>query len=239
LNETIGLAPKSDAYEVTWIYKAGEIQQNQKQIVRAGEALDVELGSFEVAMAQIAPASSSATTQPSANIPHREGATRIRTRFTQTSYRKLDWGDAKDQEILARVVNGRTTPTNTPQVLACGPDRSDERDRDAIQETLIGAAAIPSSSSRTKLLVIARFERDGIAWHTLGPHEIVHVTATIDGKTLEPKRTPRRWHEEAGGWSWILHEFDLPAKTSEVLLSVNAARPRTVAMFMDVWHSDV
>ena len=99
--------------------------------------------------------------------------------------------------------------------------------------------AIPTSTSPSKLLFVARFDRDGIAWHHLGPHEIVHVTASIGGEPLKPARMiPNRWHEQAGGWSWILHEFDVQPGAASVALNVEAAHPKSVAVTMDVWNTD-
>src|SRR6185312_11519124 len=137
-------------------------------------------------------------------------ATRLVSRFLQTSRVQLDWSAPNDQKFLARVVNGRTTPTDTPDVLATGPDRSDERDRDIIRQTLDATVAVSASKNPSKLLVITRFDREGIAWHHLAPHLITPITATASGKPLPVQTIPRRMHNQAGAWSWVLHEFDVP-----------------------------
>jgi hypothetical protein len=134
------------------------------------------------------------------------------------------------------VVNGRTSETLTPQVLQTGPDRSDERDRDIVRETQTATAILEAMTSPSKLLIITRMDRDGVAWHHLGPYEIIHVTATAAGKPLDAKVTPHRWHEEAGGWSWVLHEFSLPPGVARVELTIDALRPKTVTLTTDAWH---
>ena len=116
---------------------------------------------------------------------------------------------------------------------------SDERDRDIVQENLRGRAGIVASKEASKLLVVARFDRDGIAWHHLAPHLIVKVVAKANGKTLNVKTTPRRMHEQAGAWSWLVHEFDVPAGVRDVELSVEAVHPANVTMGMEVWHCDI
>jgi hypothetical protein len=120
-------------------------------------------------------------------------------------------------------------------VLAVGPDRSDERDRDIVQENFVGAVALDARNSASKLFVIARFDRDGIAWHHLAPFLITHVTATANGEALKVKTTPHKMHEQAGGWSWILHEFEVPPGVSEIALAVDAVHPKTVAIAWDVY----
>jgi hypothetical protein len=45
-------------------------------------------------------------------------------------------------------------------------------------------------------------------------------------------------HEEAGAWSWILHEFDVPPGVTEIELSADVTHPKTVAISWDFWQSD-
>jgi hypothetical protein len=239
LDGAIGL--KDAAHEVRWIYKSGSVKPDRHQIVSAGEQLEVALDSFEVCLAEIRPAGAlaTATTTSSGDVASRRpGPQRVHARLMQTSCVSLSWSDPDAAKRLARVVNGRTTPTNTPDVLAVGPDRSDERDRDIVQEKLAGSAVLAQRETASKLLVIARFDRDGIAWHHLAPFLITHVTATAGGEALKAKTTPRKMHEQAGGWSWILHEFDVPPGAGEIALSVDATHPKSVTVTPEVWHSD-
>jgi hypothetical protein len=232
LDETIGLQ-RGTKYEVRWIYKDGSVDPTS-QVVES--TLEIAMGSFEVCLAQISP-TNAALTPPFAK-PAGSGPRRIATRFVQTTYTPLNWHDSAISKQLAMVVNGRTTPTNTPEVLAVGPDRSDERDRDIVHETFSAAASLDARKQPSKLFVITRFERDGIAWHHLAPFLINHVTATANGETLNVKTTPRKMHEQAGGWSWILHEFDVPPGVSEIALAVDSVHPKTVALTMEVWHGE-
>ena len=232
LNESIGLS-STKSYEVRWIYKDGSIAP-QTQIVNG--ALDVELGSFEVCLAQITATKSAVT--PAPTKPARSGPRKTSARLLQTSCTPLNWSDPRASKRLAMVVNGRTTPTNTPETLAIGPDRSDERDRDIVQENSAGTIALEKYDGASKLIVIASFDREGIAWHHLAPFLITQITATAGSETLKAKTTPRKMHEQAGGWSWVLHEFDVPPGTREITLSVDAVHPRTVAVSLEIWHSD-
>jgi hypothetical protein len=251
LDATVGLSPASQAYDVTWIYKDDSVEHRQKQTIGAGKLLDVSLAAFEVCMADVRPAGAtsspagsteSAPALPSAaqghNSPSRAQVRGLAARLRQTAFVKLDWSDPQAQKFLARVMNGRTTPTNTPDVIAVGPDRSDERDRDIFRENLEGSIAFPAETSASKLLVITRMDREGIAWHHLAPFEIIHITAMGDHQPLKLKTTPRKMHEQAGGWSWMLHEFDVPPGLGAVELAVDAVHPKSVSLEFDVWHSD-
>jgi hypothetical protein len=234
LDETNGHST-GKAYDVTWIYKNDSVKSPGTQRVAAGQTLDVQLGSFEACMADIRAAGSGATSSPKAPAPAPQ---RIHVRPMQNAYRKLDWYAAEDQATLAVVMNGRITPTTAPTALQAGPDRTDERDRDIVQEHLPTTAFLDPKKSPSKLLFFTRFDRDGIAWHHLAPFEIIKVTATSNGKPLEMKVTPKRWHEEAGAWSWVLHEFDVPAGVREIALEIKAAHPKTVSLSFEAWHAD-
>jgi hypothetical protein len=230
MDETIGLT-RGKKYDVRWIYKDGSIEP-KSQVVES--ALEVALNGFEVCLAQI-----TATDAPlKAQIAKPVGFSprSIPARFVQTSYSALNWNDPSAQKRLAVVVNGRTTPTNNPDTLAVGPDRSDERDRDIVEEKFATNLALDARQAESKLFVILRFDRDGIAWHHLAPFLIMHVTAIANGQSLKVKTTPHKMHEQAGGWSWILHEFDVPPGVSGVALSVDAVHPKTMVITMEVWH---
>jgi hypothetical protein len=164
---------------------------------------------------------------------------KVLTRFVQSGYTALNWHDPSASKQLALVINGRSVPTNSPETLQVGPERSDERDRDIVAETLTAQLVLPPRENPSKLLVITRFDRDGIAWHHLAPFEIIRITAMASGgEKLNTKVTPRKWHEQAGGWSWVLHEFDLPPGAHQIALVVDAVHPRTVLIAWEVWHSD-
>lgn len=235
LDEEVGLSP-GKAYEVRWVYKDGSVKDCPVRVVPAGGLLEIELGSFEACLAEIALAGGE---NMPATMPARQIAvpTLIHTRFAQTQYVQLSWYDPAAQVWLARVMNGRTAPMNNPDALMMGPDRSDERDRDIVSETLKDRVAIPASESASKLMVIVKMDREGIAWHHLAPYLIIRATASGDGKAIKAIRiVPHRMHEQAGAWSWILHEFDLPAGIKDVSLQVDACHPKSVSLSMEVWH---
>lgn len=236
LDETIGLKP-AEAYDVRWIYKNGSVKSPGVQRVKAGQILEIELGSFEACLADIRVADAALAGEAQPNPPA-AAPQRIHLRPIQTSYRKLDWYAAEDQATLALVMNGRITPTNAPQALQAGPDRTDERDRDIIRENLAATVLLSPREQPSKLLIITRFDREGIAWHHLAPFEIVKIVATGSAKPLDGKTNPRRWHEEAGAWSWMLHELDVPAGSREIALAIDASRPKTVSLTIEAWHAD-
>ena len=214
------LARAGDSQEVRWIFRGGTVNPPQVDVVDPDGLLEIALGSFEVCLGEIiAVASGPKTTHA---MPLQGSTHRVEMRFEQTACVNLSWSDPAAAVRLARVVNGRTTPTNSPDALQAGPDRSDERDRDIVQENLRGRAGIVSSKEPTKLLVVARFDRDGVAWHHLAPQLIVKIAATADGQTLKVKTTPHHMHEQAGAWSWLVHEFDVPAGVDDVELSIDA-----------------
>jgi hypothetical protein len=211
------------------------VSEGAGQRVASGESLEVELGSFEVCMADVSVAGGKFASNPPKRPP--AAPRRIEIRPIQTSYAALSWYDPADQARLALVINGRTVETLNPQVLQAGPDRSDERDRDIVQETQTATAALPHQDSASRLLIITRFDRDGIAWHHLGPYELIHVSATAGGRPLTSTVNPCRWHEEAGGWSWVVHEFDVPPQAGVVSLKIDAVHPKTVQITTEAWHA--
>jgi hypothetical protein len=242
LDETIGLSPRDprQLYEVRWIYKDGSTKERPTQILKAGELLNIGLGSFEVCMADVTPAAAGAKASPT-NDTHSQktsGPQKIPARFVQTQLRPLSWYDSEAQPLLAKVVNGRTRSTLTPGVLAAGPDQSDERDRDAVQENLQSMITLPPLKTISKLIVVTTLQRDGIAWHHLAPFEIVHVTAQASNKQLTGKVTPRRMHEEAGAWSWVVYEFDVPPDCQHVDLTVDGCHPKSVALDFEIWQAE-
>ncbi|HZZ42959.1 MAG TPA: hypothetical protein VFE58_08475 [Tepidisphaeraceae bacterium] len=240
LNSSIGLTNSSPAYEITWIYKAGSVHIQQKQILPAGADLQIQLGAYEVCMADISPTTSTPpATQPTIpSLPSLPSPLPIPARFLQTAYSKMDWYNPAHQKYLARVMNGRTTPTNTPDTFAVGPDRSDERDRDIVHETRSTTLSLPPTDKPSKLLVFARFSREGIAWHHLAPQTILQITAITNGTSLKPQTTPHHYHEEAGAWSWVQYAFDLPPNCSSVDLTSDVYHPKTVAIAYDAYISN-
>lgn len=237
----LSLADRDAMYRVKWIYKDGTIRHPERVEVRAGGQLTVHLAPFEACMAEIGPAKTEESAEekrPSKAPVLNSVSQQITTRFQQLGLVPLSWYDPAAQKDLARVVNGRTRSTLSPDVLAVGPDQSDERDRDAVREKLRATPSFAPAKQPTKLIVVARMVREGIAWHHLAPFEIIHISAKHGDKPLAAKVTPRKMHEEAGAWSWLVYEFDVPAGCDHATVDVDACRPKSVEISFDVWRTE-
>ncbi len=92
-------------------------------------------------------------------------------------------------------------------------------------------------SEEAFLLVIARLSREGMWWHHHCLYDIIRLRATLRGEELPVTSTPQRWHEQAGGWSWILFELLVrpDAISCEICLEIEAYLPKTVDIKLQTW----
>src|SRR5581483_3363179 len=114
---------------------------------------------------------------------------------------------------------------------------SDPRDRTLTRRRLAGSLTIPSLGGAARLIVAAQVSRDGVFWHHRALFDIIRLQATLDGHPVDVATTPQRWHEQAGGWSWIAFSIALDAadQPARLDLEARACLPRTVSLEWQAW----
>lgn len=156
--------------------------------------------------------------------------------FTETAAIPLRRDDPADLPAIRAVVNGRALYVDLAGTFENAEAYSDERDRQVVRRRLAGALDVPSRDRASEVLLAATLARDGVCWHHHALYGIVRLAATVDGEPLPVHATPHRWHEEAGGWSWILFRLPLqPGPACRIALSLETDLPETVETACSVW----
>jgi hypothetical protein len=91
--------------------------------------------------------------------------------------------------------------------------------------------------STASLDVVIRLARDGMFWHHHALFDVIELAAEIDGQTIPASVLPNRWHEQAGGWSWIRFRLPLEARAlpARLQLQLNACLPESVDARFEAW----
>ncbi len=138
-------------------------------------------------------------------------------RLEEVSRQELRWDDEDPhtRRLLRRAVNGRAQYVDTEEAFLRAGLRSDERDRRICRRQFAGSVTVPAvrepDRSAASLDVVVRLARDGMFWHHHALFDVIQLTAEAGGKPIPSSVLPNRWHEQAGGWSWILFRLPLEA----------------------------
>ena len=177
-----------------------------------------------------------------------EAGPRVETRqldchLREVARHELRWDDADPQTkwALRRAVNGRAQYVDTDEAFQRAHLRSDERDRRIGRREWAGEMDVPASKgnepSAMALDIVVRLSRDGIFWHHHALFDIIRLSAEIEGRAMAATVTPNRWHEQAGGWSWITFHLPLQAHPlpAQVQLRLSACVPESVDARVEAW----
>jgi hypothetical protein len=165
----------------------------------------------------------------------------IRLAMDEVLREEVRGDDAPARWLLRRAVNGRAQYVDTEEAYRRANIQSDERDRHIVMRQYTGQAYLPArhapEGSPATLDVIVRLSRDSVFWHHHALFDIIQLTAEVNGEAIPPTHIPNRWHEQAGGWSWILFRLPLDARTiaSQVQLHVRAYLPASVDAQFEAW----
>jgi hypothetical protein len=151
----------------------------------------------------------------------------------EVARRPLNWDDPDWRAAIRRAVNGRSQYVDTAEAFERARLRSDERDRRIGLREYEGRADVRAA----ELIVAARLSRDGMAWHHHALFDVIRLEAEVDGQPKPAAVLPNRWHEQAGGWSWILFRLPLEPGAGQVSLRVQACLPETVDIGFEAWAS--
>ena len=149
--------------------------------------------------------------------------------------------DAATRFYLRRAVNGRSQYVDTEEAFRLADLRSDERDRPVVLRQFAAQVSLPPlaapQGTQVSLDFIARLSREGVFWHHHALFDVLQLEVALDGRTIPSTHMPSRWHEQAGGWSWILFRIPLPASASpaQLTLKVRAYLPASVDVGFEAW----
>ncbi len=195
--------------------------------------LNTELGPFQVRVIEVTDGVVSEFTPPLNSAEHFDNSTRLPCDPRQVSCQAIGWDNPEESHFMRRVINGRAGYVDMKEQF--GPDNAvwaDERDTTVVRRVMSGEIGIPSMGGASSLLLVCQAARDGIHWHHHALYDIILPKVTMDGESVELRSTPHRWHEEAGGWSWIAFEAPIrgcpAARTASV--EITAYLPDTVEL---------
>lgn len=131
----------------------------------------------------------------------------------------------EDDPVYKTAINGRSAYTDAEDTEKIARFSSDKRDLDIVEREFIGKIAI-QETGESPLIITVRTSRNGVYWH----HRALYDLIKINAEGMEFKSTPRRWHEQAGAWSWILFESESKVKKGGVEIKLTACLPKSVGV---------
>ncbi len=212
------------------------------QNLAMGDALTLTLAPFQVVMLHIDPA----TVGESVGFPvvstHDERSRRVACPLTETVREALNWDadgalDPATRWLARRAITGRAQYVDTEHSFRQSLMHSDPRDRELELRRLAGILDLPVIAAPSTLIVVAQMSRAGVYWHHHALFDIIGLRATLAGRKVPITTTPVRWHEQAGGWSWITFQCSL-ATTSQptrIALDVQLCLPVSVEAMWSAW----
>jgi hypothetical protein len=202
-----------------------------------GESLMIDLVPFEVKVLEISEMSGEPPMRQPAGHQRRHGSRKIDCHFQEISRKQVKEDDAEEGWFVHRAVAGRALYVDTDDAARTMYARTDERDRRITKRVISGKVDLPPLDEKRALLVIARLSRGGVFWHHHAIFDIVRLTVGSGYEHLPFRATPDRWHEQAGGWSWILFEVPLhkSSKGRQLSLDFQAYLPESVDVEFQVW----
>ena len=240
LGTEIGFSAARDhqIYEISSIYSAqGAMLLPGQNYLSADEKFDIILNPFEVKVLQVSPCNHLPRVILPPAVKEEELPLCIVAPFEEISREDIFWEDPTKQWPIRRMINGRSQYVDSLEAYQTIKARSDERDRSVTRRVLETNVHISPFQEERSLFVSAILSRDGIYWHHHALFDIVLVHGSLNSEDLPVRTTPSRWHEEAGGWSWILFEIPLVGSdfAREISLEIEAYLPKSVDMNLRAW----
>jgi hypothetical protein len=194
------------------------------------DLIEIELKPFEVKLLQIGTSKSDVKVLPKKAKGEVADALTIKIPIEERFREDIAWGDPSRQSVIQKLINGRAQYVDTDEAFKTIRSKSDERDRAITRRIIDGEIQIPPLEQDRTLLVSAVLSRDSIFWHHAALFDILKLRVTSGGSELFVKTTPDRWHEEAGGWSWILFEIPMIQSLTarDIDLQLEAYLPKSI-----------
>lgn len=208
----------------------------------AGATLTLALAPFEVALLQIDPGAGLPDHPFPAPVVWEERSRRLACSMAEVSRDTVEWDaldrlEEREQRLVRRAVTGRAQYLDTDELFRQSLLHSDPRDRALTRRRMAGSLAVPPRRGAARLVVAARVSRDGVFWHHRALFDIIRLQATLDGQPVAVATTPHRWHEQAGGWSWIAFSTELPpgAQPGRLDVAAEVCLPQSVTLEWQAW----
>ncbi|MDO8686089.1 MAG: hypothetical protein Q7J78_05395, partial [Clostridiales bacterium] len=244
LGPEIGLSAEfnQQTYEISSIYTAEQaVYRPGQYFLKGGDKFAILLKPHEVKVLEICPGEGLSLIEgTSKEVADKEAVAAsgiLAVPFAETLREDISWEDPHYQWVIRRMINGRAQYVDTDEAFKEVKSRSDERDRWVTRRIVKGNVTIAPLIEPRTILIGASLTRAGIYWHHHALFDIIKLKGTLNEKELAFQSTPHRWHEEAGGWSWILFELLLDSESSarNVTLEIEAYLPKSVDLKLDVW----
>jgi len=232
----------SQMYEVSEIYslEGSNLNPVVSHLTR-DDQIEIELKPFEVKLFQISTSNSDIKVLPKKTKKEVPGTLTFKNPMEEIFREGIAWEDPSRQSVIQKLINGRAQYVDTAEGFKTIRSKSDERDRKVTRRIIDGEIQIPPLVQARTLLVSALLTRDSIFWHHAALFEILKLRVTSNESELFVKTTPDRWHEEAGGWSWILFEipFTKSSTAHDIHLQLEAYLPEAIKIDLQIrLHED-
>lgn len=239
LDETLGFEPDAPdaAYAVYCLHPPGQRGRLQTPQLKHRDTFDLFLQPFEVKMLQIAPAGDPALVEGLAPIDTIPQSEHLPVSLHEIGCTAVSRDDETTREMFRCAVNGRSQFLDTDKVFEHPEVFTEARDLDIVHRDYEAAFSIPPLQNARELVIVFQLHRDGVAWHHYAPFQIIQPEVAIDNRVVATKSVQKRWHEQAGAWSWAAFRIRLDprAEPRSVALHVKAFLPRAVALEHDAW----
>ena len=218
-------------YEVSEIYglRGPNLSPVASHLTR-NDLIEIVLKPFEVKLLQLGTSRSDVKVLPKKVKREVADALTIKIPMAERFRENIAWEDPSRQSVIQKLINGRAQYVDTDEAFKTIRSKSDERDRTVTRRILDGQIQVPPLAQDRTLLISAVLSRDSIFWHHAALFDILKLKVTSDGSELAVKTTPNRWHEEAGGWSWILFEIPMIQSPTahDIHLHLEAYLPKSI-----------
>jgi hypothetical protein len=229
--------PAGEGWAIRSLYPGREQRPCSPGLALPQHHVETVLQPFEVAFFEVASAGVEARAAFPAAVIQRERSLALPLVLDEVASEPCRWDDPSQTAVLRRAVNGRAFYSDSEEAFRLAALHSDERDRSIVHSRLAGHVQLPPvAENDVALLLMAQLARDGTAWHHHALFDIVRLVARTGSRELPMRTAPERWHEQAGGWSWILFTIPLePGAQRTVSLEVDTYLPASVAATWQAW----
>jgi len=242
-HDTPPLPDNAGRYRVLCVYPfQGSPVLSMAKGYAAGDTLNIHLNPFQVTMLQLDPITAEEAPPPSPRRPTTRHGRALTCALDDVgrepmSLVSIDAVDPVIRRLVRRAITGRAQYIDTEASFRQSLAYSDPRDRLLEYRRLVGHIDVPAREAESLLLLTVQTSRDGVFWHHRSLQDIISVHASGDGRALDLDMTPRRWHEQAGAWSWMTFQRTLAAasRPARLTLDVQCCLPVSVATTWSAW----
>jgi len=195
--------------------------------------LSMWLKPWEVKLLSVVLAGNEPVCEPYVDQPCEQLYIKLSCDINEVGRVALSWDDEVNKPMIGRVVRGREQVIYSDDLFRQAKYSSDERDRHVSLRKIAGKVSVQSSSNRM-LIVSVKTSREGVSWHHHCLHEMMTMKISAGGKQLEVIPSQSRWHEQAGGRSWINFISTVSDEDCELDVELDAYLPDAVDVELEI-----